>query len=299
MNNNKKQSLFLKSIKENRSLIDNSKGFPSVINIQNLSNQISNEEEKKNENQPININKKDFFGLNQSEYDKISLESQEMIQKMSPIQIEEAQKELLKFLDPKLVNFFQNKKNANEIKEPKLEIKYNEKKNNENEKFSWFSKVLFDNDGIEKKILKNEIKEEKIEIFCEEQFHSLSNLINILSIFSNNSSVSGFSLFKLEKILHNFYSNFKINNEYLVLNFWEEKLLRIEFLEYVINECQIIEIISKFLNQNNNTLNSNAIKLLNTVLKILVGKNLSIFIKATNQTINDLGNIFYVLKLNF
>ena len=116
----KKQSLFLKNIKQNPNLIINSKsGFPEIINLtENPSHPLE---------QNINIqhvlpSKPEFLGVNETEYKQIDEESSNILKKMTENDIENEKKELMKTLDPKLLAFFQKKGLKTEFSEKKPEI---------------------------------------------------------------------------------------------------------------------------------------------------------------------------------
>lgn len=295
MSDNKKQSLFLKSIKQNTCQIDSSQGFPSIPNIQKTL--LEQNLEKKFEKIDNPIKKNEFFGISQNEYTKINQESNEILKKMDISEIEETKKELMSSLDPRILKFFTNNKLKNEFNDQSKNLK-NEENNTssiqeESEKSEWLSKIYFDNNGNETIILDSEEKkEEKIELFCDKQEHSIENLMNILYLYQNNPALSGFSIYKLSKIFNNFYNIFKEKMEYISFSHLENRILRTDFLKEIFDKYHIIETISKFLSQMSVTLNANSLRLLQKILKILVGKNFSIFIKAKNQIIHDLGSFF-------
>lgn len=278
----KKQSLFLKSLKSNPKIIDTSKGFPSVITISQTSPPINS-----TESQSI-IQKSKIFGVSDDEYSKISKESSIMVLKMSENEIKESQKELLDTLDPKLLAFFQNTSMKNQKKEiipQETQPKLDKKKD-----LDYFFEVFFDNDGKEVKgIEKTEESEAKIELFCEKQEHSLDNLVNILERFPSNAAVVGFSLFKLEKILQEFYVQLKENNEFIEFNEIRTKVYRNDFIKYLIKDCFIYNMLLGFLMVNNQTVNANVLKILRVLLKIIIGQNFSIFLQVKIRKTNMRG----------
>lgn len=294
---NKKQSLFLKSIKQNTFQIDNSQGFPSIPNIQQ--SLVAQNLEKTLEKTHTPIAKNEFFGVSQNEYSKINQESDEILRKMDISEIEETKQELMSTLDPRLLKFFTNSKTKNDFNDINKNFKNEEHIScsiqKDSEKTEWFSKLYFDNNGNETVILSSgEKEEEKIELFCDKQEHSIENLMNILYMYQNNPALSGFAIYKLSKIFHNFYNIFKEKMEYMSFSHLENTILRNDFLKEIFDKYHIIEIISKFLSQMSVTLNANSLKLLRNILKIHVGKNFSIFIKAKNQRIHDLGYLLFL-----
>ena len=316
---NKKESLFKKKMRENPNIIDKSKGFPDVVNILH---EIPCEEAIKTEEKRL---KPKFLGVSEGEYEKIEKESNEILKKMTEKEIEENRKELLDTLDPKLLAFFQRNEQKIIKKEPflrkieekkleKFEKKFEEKKKEEKkyekkiekneEKFEdekendYFFEVFFDNDGKEVEKPKNlEEIEEKFDVFVEKQEHSLDNLMNMLANYSTNVAISAFSLYKFEKILQNFYEKFKENGEILDFQTFEKSVFRINLIEYLMKNCDLFAILSNFLSFNNVTIKIHAIKTLKILLRIIIGKNFSLFLKR--KTIIQKKTGFFPLKLFF
>ncbi len=290
---NKKESLFKKKMKENPDIFDKSKGFPNVVNIlqENSCEDVIKTEEKRL--------KPKFLGVSEGEYEKIEKESQGILQKMTKNEIEENRKELLKTLDPKLLAFFHRndqqitqklsllEKNEEKFKgkidekkiEKKFEGKVEEKFEDEKEN-DYFFEVFFDNEGKEVEKPKNlEEIEEKFEVFVEKQEHSLDNLMNMLENYGTNVAISAFSLFKFEKILQSFYEKFKENGEIIKFQTFEKVVFRRNIIEYLMKNCNLFGILSNFMGFNNVTIRTNTIKTLKILLKIIIGKNFSLFLK--------------------
>ena len=362
----KKESLFLKSLKSNPHSIVNSKGFPTLIPIDDS---IKEEVPLESKTLPNLLNfpsKPDFFGVSDNEYSKISQESNDMIKKMTEDEIKENQKELLGTLDPKLLAFFkgmpsmkkeelkkepkqekEENKNQEINKKQEMKMKEEENKNEEmkeseitkqfkteeklqkidksdgknlqkeekqtipelkqwnaqnmsdktqdlnlenEEKNDYFLKVFFDAEGKEvenKSELQND--EEKIEVFCEKQEHSFDNLFNILERFPNNAAIVMFSLFKLEKILRNFWIIFKKTKEVIEFKYSGKKVYRVDLIRDFLKNCAILEVLTRFLGQKNMTIQINALKLLRTFLKLIVVDNLTAYLKGKIEIKGDRG----------